>query len=148
MSSWVPESLRRQVFERADGICEYCLIHERDTHLGCEVDHIVSEKHGGETVAENLAFCCFYCNRHKGTDVASIDPETREAVRLFNPRTDAWHEHFQLCGGRIEWRTRIGEATARLLGFNLQERILEREVLKSEGKFPCAAAWARIKSSR
>ena len=28
-------------------LCEYCLIHEDDTVFGCEVDHIISTKHGG-----------------------------------------------------------------------------------------------------
>ena len=145
MSSWVPDELRRQVAERAEGICEYCLIHERDTHLGCELDHVVSEKHDGRTTSENLAYACFCCNRHKGSDVASIEPESGELVRLFNPRTDLWSEHFRLQGGRIEWRTPIGEATVRLLGFNLLERILEREVLRAEGKFPCEAARKRVR---
>ena len=145
MSSWVPDELRRQVAERAEGICEYCLIHERDTHLGCELDHVVSEKHDGRTTSENLAYACFCCNRHKGSDVASIEPESGELVRLFNPRTDLGSEHFRLQGGRIEWRTPIGEATVRLLGFNLLERILEREVLRAEGKYPSEAARKRVR---
>jgi hypothetical protein len=140
MSSWVPEKLQRHVAGRAGTSCEYCLIHENDTHLGCEVDHIVSEKHGGQTVPENLAYACFYCNRHKGSDVASIDSLSGEVVRLFNPRKDKWSEHFRLQGGRIEWKGPIGEATARLLGFNLLERILERELLRVEGKYPPGAA--------
>jgi hypothetical protein len=44
MSSYVSAALRREVQTRADGICEYCLIHESDTYLGCQVDHMVSEK--------------------------------------------------------------------------------------------------------
>ncbi|MSU62986.1 MAG: HNH endonuclease [Pedosphaera sp.] len=145
MSGWVPNELRQLVAARAGSICEYCLIHESDTHLGCEVDHIISEKHDGPTVVENLAYACFYCNRHKGSDVASINPESGEVVRLFNPLKDVWSEHFQLRGGRIEWRSRIGEATARLMGFNLMERMLEREALRADGKFPCAAACERMR---
>jgi hypothetical protein len=145
MSNWVPDELRRAVVSRANGICEYCLISERDTHLGCEVDHIVSEKHGGRTVADNLANACFYCNRYKGTNVASLDPDTGDVIRLFNPRVDAWSDHFRLRGGRIEWKTRIGEATARILGFNFQERIIERELLRADEKYPSPAALARIK---
>jgi 5-methylcytosine-specific restriction endonuclease McrA len=58
MSSYVSAGLRRDVQTRADGICEYCLIHERDTYLGCQVDHVVSEKHGGATDLGNLAYAC------------------------------------------------------------------------------------------
>jgi hypothetical protein len=37
------EELRRLVATRAEHLCEYCLIHEEDTFLGCEVDHIISD---------------------------------------------------------------------------------------------------------
>ena len=72
MVSYISESLRRLVTTRACGICEYCLIHEDDTFFGCEIDHIISLKHGGETVESNLAYACLACNRHKGTDIGSV----------------------------------------------------------------------------
>ena len=72
-SSYVSAPLRRQVAERADALCEYCLIAETDTFFGCEVDHIISEKHGGATQLDNLAYACTFCNRHKGSDIGSID---------------------------------------------------------------------------
>lgn len=50
----------------------------------------------------------------------------------------------QLQGGRIEWRSGVGEATARVLGFNVLERIQERETLKADGRFPSAAAQNRM----
>ncbi len=56
MSSYVSADLRRLVASRAYHVCEYCLIHESDTYLGCHIDHIISEKHGGLTEAENLCF--------------------------------------------------------------------------------------------
>ena len=55
MSKYVPVMLRRRVASRAHHICEYCLIHEEDTFLGCQVEHIISEKHGGATIEDNLA---------------------------------------------------------------------------------------------
>jgi len=36
------------------------------------------------------------CNKHNSADLASIDPETGEMQRLFNPRRDQWREHFDL----------------------------------------------------
>ena len=66
MGRYISAELRRFIPERAGGLCEYCLIHEDDTFFGCQVDHIVSEKHGGLTVEENLAYACAFCNRHKG----------------------------------------------------------------------------------
>jgi len=47
MASEVSERLRRQVAERAYHVCEYCLLHEDDTFWGCQIDHIISRKHGG-----------------------------------------------------------------------------------------------------
>lgn len=50
--------LRRFVDARAEGVCEYCLIAEDDTFYGCQIDHIISEKHGGRTHEDNLAKAC------------------------------------------------------------------------------------------
>src|ERR1700686_87332 len=124
MSSYVSDELRRLVANRAERLGEYCLIHEDDTFFGCEVDHIVSLKHSGPTEAINLAHACSFCNRHKGSDIASVSGVTGELVRFFNPRTDQWSEHFRLEGSLIESLTSIGEATARILKFNDGERVL------------------------
>lgn len=106
-SASIPVDLRRQVVMRANRICEYCLIHEDDTHFGCQPDHIISEKHGGPTEVENLAYACSFCNRHKGSDIGSIDWETGTFVRFFNPRTDRWREHFELAGFEIVPLTKV-----------------------------------------
>ncbi len=63
MSTHVPANLRRFVAERADHLCEYCLIHEDDTFLGCQIEHVIAEKHRGPTVESNLAYACVFCNR-------------------------------------------------------------------------------------
>ena len=83
MSSYVSAALRRLVTARADALCEYCLIHEVDTVFGCEVGHIISEKHGGATEADNLAYACAFCNRAKGSDIGSIVQATETYVRFF-----------------------------------------------------------------
>ncbi|MDB5290330.1 MAG: endonuclease [Phycisphaerales bacterium] len=145
MSSYVPAALRKLVSERAAGLCEYCLVHEVDTYFGCEIEHIISEKHGGATTAENLALACLFCNRFKGTDIASISTRTGQLCRLFHPRTDRWCDHFSLEGTVIRPLTEIGEATAQLLKMNAGDRLLEREALGAMGRYPSAAAAARIK---
>src|SRR5262245_21104997 len=89
-------SLRRLVEQRASGACEYCGISESATFAAHEVDHIIALKHGGLTEEANLAFACAVCNKHKGTDIASIDPETGELAALFHPRRDVWAEHFDV----------------------------------------------------
>ena len=79
----VPERVRRQVQERAQGRCEYCLIHEADMYYPHEADHVIAEKHGGPTSLDNLAWACFYCNRFKGSDLASVDPTSRKVASSF-----------------------------------------------------------------
>lgn len=140
--AYIGANLRRQVVARAKRLCEYCLIHEEDTFFGCEVDHIISQKHGGPTEEHNLALACLICNRNKGSDIASLSPETGELVRLFNPRTDRWREHFRITrdGVTIDALTPIGEATVRILGLNQGERLLERQALLAEGRYPPEAA--------
>jgi hypothetical protein len=144
MSSYVSAALRRLVVQRASQLCEYCLIHEDDAFVGCEVDHIISEKHGGETVAENLAYACLFCNRSKGTDVGSVMVDTGQFSRFYNPRTDRWSDHFTLDGVTIVPQTPVGEVTARVLRFNDADRLLEREVLQAVGRYPTPPAHARM----
>jgi 5-methylcytosine-specific restriction endonuclease McrA len=66
----ISPKLRRDVRERADGCCEYCLLPEDQAFFPHEPDHIIAAKHGGETNAEDLALACFDCNRFKGSDIA------------------------------------------------------------------------------
>lgn len=144
MSSYISDHLRILVATRAGFLCEYCLIHEDNTYFGCEVDHIISLKHGGLTEADNLAYACLLCNRQKGSDIGSILPNA-EFLRFFNPRKDQWGQHFRLEGAIIQPLTGIGEVTARILGFNTGERILEREVLIATGRYLTAQALARMR---
>ena len=151
-STYVPADLRRLVASRAAYLCEYCLLHEDDTFFGCEVDHILSEKHGGRTQEDNLAYACLFCNRYKGSDIASLEPATGTLVRFFNPRADSWAEHFKLHSDGILLvpLTPIGEVTERVLGFNRAERLAERGALKTVGRYPTAAAekliWKRSRT--
>ena len=73
-----------------------------------------------------MAWSCFWCNAHKGTDLASVDPESGRIVRLFGPRQDNWDEHFQTQAGRIIPLTAIGRVTVRLLQFNRPETVMSR----------------------
>ena len=140
MSGSISTSLRRLVVGRAAHLCEYCLVHQDDAFYGGEVDHIISLKHGGETREDNLAYACLFCNRAKGSDIASRNPETGELIRFFNPRLDRWGHHFRIENVMILPLTSIGEATTRIFRFNEEERLLEREALKAIGLYPPAAA--------
>lgn len=126
MARWISAELRQTIVDRANQLCEYCLIAEADTFYGCQVDHIISLKHGGSSTSNNLAYACALCNRAKGSDIGSI-ATSGEFTRFFNPRTDHWSEHFRFEGATVQPLTAIGEVTARIFGFNESARLHERE---------------------
>ena len=128
-TTYISASLRRRVHSRAGNRCEYCLLPQDAAFFRHEPDHIIAEKHGGETTADNLALACFDCNRFKGSDIASLDPATGELVPLFNPRMEAWTDHFEVAEGQIVPLTLVGRVTERLLKLNLPERVEVRELL-------------------
>ncbi len=144
--TYVSADLRRFVIARADGLCEYCLIHSDDTFLGCQIDHIISEKHGGLTQENNLAYCCAACNLHKGSDIGSVAPGRQRLVRFFNPRRDRWSKHFALRDDTFLLPLSVrGEVTARILAFNEPDRLEERKALQAEGLYPTTLAWKRMR---
>ena len=138
MTRYVSDPLRTEVRGRASFRCEYCGVHEDDTYLAHELDHVIAEKHGGLPTLENLALACFFCNRHKGSDIASIDPVSGDLTPLFNPRTQDWNEHFRLQGPRIVPKTPEGRVSVRVLQLNEQERLVERQTLIRAGRYPVA----------
>lgn len=132
---YVSASLRRFVAKRAGHRCEYCLLPEWAAIHRHEPDHIIAIQHGGTSEEANLALACMRCNRYKGSNLASIDSITKEIVRLFNPRTDVWTEHFELRGAEISPLTSIGRVTVKFLRFNDENRLRERELLIKKGLF-------------
>jgi hypothetical protein len=113
-------------------------LHADDAYLPFEVDHIIAEKHGGATLIENLAWACALCNRYKGTDLASIDPQSGRLVALFHPRQQHWRRHFRVANGAIEPSTAAGRVTVRLLRLNEPERVLVRAMMIDMGRYPAS----------
>lgn len=130
------DQLRALVWERAGSNCEYCFFPATYSEIDFEVDHIIARKHRGETVAENLALACFYCNSYKGPNIASIDVDSNELTALFNPRTDSWFEHFRWDGPILRALTPIGRVTIHVLQMNHCDAIAVRESLMEEGVYP------------
>jgi len=128
--------LLRQVVERAGHCCEYCLLPQELVVSTHQVDHIIAEKHGGQTVIENLALSCTVCNRRKGSDLSSLDPVTGTLVPLFNSRTQPWSTHFRLEGAHILGVTVEGRTTVAFLRLNTVERLMERTALLRAGRYP------------
>jgi hypothetical protein len=136
MADYISVSLRQLVIQRASGACEYCLVHQTFSIYSHEVDHAIALKHGGQTISENLVLACLPCNRHKGSDLTSLDPLTGEITALFNPRIQTWSDHFQLEGGFILGLTATGRTTLFLLKMNEASRLQLRQALASQGLYP------------
>jgi 5-methylcytosine-specific restriction endonuclease McrA len=61
----IPPKTWHQVFDRANGYCEYCgedLLISRATYASAQVDHISGRAVGGGDNPENLRLACSECN--------------------------------------------------------------------------------------
>jgi hypothetical protein len=131
----ISAALRRAVVERARHYCEYCGLSDEATLAPHEPDHIIGEQHGGPTTLDNIAYACFRCNRFKGPNIATRDPQTDDLVALFNPRSERWNAHFALADAEIVPLTPVGRGTAFLLRFNDEQRVLLRAELLRQGRY-------------
>jgi len=129
-SKRLPKALRREIFERAKGRCEYCLSPAKYALHPFEADHIIPRSKGGSTSLENLALSCG-CHHFKAAHTHAHDPKTGRLVRLFNPRQDKWTKHFRWSEDltQIIGITAIGRATVSVLRLNRQELIELRRLL-------------------
>lgn len=125
----VPRAIRRLVQQRAEGRCEYCRTPEAYRLHAFQVEHIRPVKHGGKSTPENLAWSCLHRNLRKGTDLTAYDDFTNEIVPLFNPRSQDWHEHFEIVEAIIVGKTPTGRATTRLLQLNHPDQVDTRRTL-------------------
>jgi hypothetical protein len=138
---YIGAALRREVMERAGGCCEYCLSNTQDRAIDFAIDHVIAEKHGAPTQSDNLCLSCYWCNSFKGSDLSSVDwAQGGAIVPLFNPRQQAWDDHFRLDGLRVFLLTATGRVTIFLLQLNAVERIKERRLLLELGMYPCRKA--------
>ena len=128
--------LAQLVRERAASCCEYCRLPQSVSSIPFEIDHIVARKHNGLTISDNLALSCFYCNSHKGPNIAGLDPDDQQLSRLYHPRSDRWHEHFRWDGPMLIGISPVGRTTIGVLGINEPDCVLLRTSLIREGVFP------------
>ena len=79
---------RQAVRERAGFRCDYCNLPEEAVPLvRFHVEHVIARQHldQNQDDLDNLALACDRCNAYKGTNIASIDPETGQRADLFHP---------------------------------------------------------------
>jgi hypothetical protein len=92
--SFLTETLRQKVRQRAGSRCEYCLSHQDYIMGRLQIDHIQPLTKGGANTEDNLCLAWELCNQYKWTQTEAIDPESELLVSLFNPRLQRWQEHF------------------------------------------------------
>ena len=110
--------LVREVRARAGSACEYCLLPQATQEATFHIDHVVPRAVGGLDSTDNLALACVSCSLRKWARQYALDPESGEEVKLFNPRTQTWTDHFRWDHERIIPLTNAGRATADALALN------------------------------
>lgn len=129
-------ALRKLVWDRAAGICEYCHMPADYDPLPFCMDHVIAQQHHGPTEEANLALSCYNCNSYKGPNIAGIDPDAGALTRLFHPRSDAWSEHFEWSGSLLLGSSPVARATIDVLNINDLARVEHRRLLIEAGAFP------------
>lgn len=129
MNSSLLDELRR----RADDRCEYCHVPQAFRSLRLQLDHIIARQHGGSDEMSNLALACVRCNLHKGPNLAGVDRTTGVVVRLFDPRSQRWPDHFRLDRGTIIGLTDVGRTTIFTLDMNVPDEVALRATLQDLG---------------
>lgn len=117
----------------------YCLLpQEASPLLTFHIEHIIAKQHLDDIFDDSsaLALACNRCNAYKGTNLSSVDPDTKDVAPLFNPRQDVWADHFAYQDGEIVGLTPTGRATARLLQMNAPQRVDLRQIwIEGGGSF-------------
>ncbi|MGB0561820.1 MAG: HNH endonuclease [Spirulinaceae cyanobacterium] len=132
------KSVRQQVWARAKFRCEYCQSSMRLTGMPLVIDHIQPQILGGSDALVNLAAACYRCNEFKGGRTSGVDQETGETVALYNPRSQAWSEHFAWdeTGIMVVGLTPVGQVSVMVLRLNNEDVVAARGIWVQWGWHP------------
>jgi hypothetical protein len=136
--SQISEAVRQRGRARANDQCGYCRSLQKYVLGVLEIEHIIPKAAGGADGEDNLWLACHLCNSYKGVQTHAKDPVTYQTVKLFNPRTQKWAEHFAWIddGARIVGITGIGRATVMALRLNNPFAVAVRQAWISAGWHP------------
>jgi HNH endonuclease len=138
VSGYISEALKAKVREAAKDRCGYCQSSQKYVLGILEIEHIIPKVTGGNDEEENLWLSCRLCNSYKGIQVGAIDPIRERKVKLFNPRTQRWVQHFTWSedGAYIVGLTTCGRATVSALQLNNIYAVTVRQSWVSVGWHP------------
>ncbi|MFT3880835.1 MAG: HNH endonuclease signature motif containing protein [Gemmatales bacterium] len=128
--------LKEQVIKRAGNRCEYCLLSQVAQEATFHVDHVIPRVLGGPTSLDNLALACVSCSLRKWAKETAIDPNTGQAVPLYNPRAHRWGDHFRWSADIVIPLTNTGRATVSSLAMNRSIMLSIRHEEATRGRHP------------
>jgi len=136
--AYISRELRRVIGETAHHRCGYCLHPEELLGMPLTIDHLIPQAVGGQTEEQNLWLACPSCNQFKGIQTFALHKSGDKMVRLFDPRRQPWHQHFEWSkdGSRIIGRTACGRATTEALQLNNPQAVVARRLWVSVGWWP------------
>jgi hypothetical protein len=132
----VSRHLHAEVVRRANRRCEYCGLSQLGQEATFHIDHVTPRVAGGRTTSENLALACVSCSLRKGAKLTAGDPGTGAETPLFNPRLQAWAEHFRWEGELVVPLTAAGRATVAALAMNRPLIVAIRREETIRGRHP------------
>jgi hypothetical protein len=134
----ISDEARSRIRAQAGDRCGYCQSAQRYVFAPLEIDHIVPIARGGTDEEGNLWLACRMCNSFKGDRTDGLDPLTGQQARLFNPRHQAWAEHFAWSaeGLLVTGLTACGRATVIALQLNNVIAVMVRREWIAAGWHP------------
>lgn len=136
--SKISEELKTKIGKSAKNRCGYCLINQEIYPLKLEIEHILPLAEGGDDKEENLWLACRSCNSYKHKKTEAIDEISGQIVKIFNPRTQNWKEHFKFSNDKtkIIGKTEIGRVTVSALKLNNNLSVDMRKKWVEVGWYP------------
>lgn len=136
--SKISDELRRKIAEAAKYRRGYCRMPQAILPMPLEIEHILLQAAGGTDDEYNLRLACRACNSYKHAKTRGFDQETNQEIKLFNPRTQIWQEHFEFDSetGEIIGKMACGRATVVGLQMNTEQSINARMLWVEAGWYP------------
>ena len=135
----ISKAVRARVRDDAGNCCGYCRVSADYVYAHMEIDHIIPISAGGKDDEENLWLACPRCNSYKSDQIEARDAVSKELVKLFHPRLQHWHDHFEWdkkSPAVLHGRTPCGRVTINALQINNAEALNFRQLLVSVGWHP------------
>lgn len=136
--SRISRKIQAKVRRDAKNRCGYCLLPQEILMGKLEIEHLLPLAESGSDDEKNLWLACRDCNSYKSFKIYGFDEETQEKIKLFNPRTQNWHEHFAFSDDKtkIIGKTACGRATVIALRLNKEQAVRARSLWIKAGWYP------------